>query len=254
MRYLCAVYVEPTTMEKLSPAEGATLDRDSNAYDEELRRSGHYIASAALQLVNHGQNPARPQRKIVHHGRSLRRDQGAVGRLHPGGSRGHGRGRRASLEDPDGKTRHHRGTPRHGAIVEASILTWRRDSWQSDRRRTAALRRSLLKHGLNFFPSPDGRGFKERDLTQRTIFFGRDSRFRSGTMVCKSPRSKRSRRTRFRHRGGILNRARETARWIRSLTFNPLPTGEGKSVAPRYAASSAEPQTLHFAGFAPFAD
>ena len=52
MRYLCAVYVEPKEMEKLSPAEGATLSRDSNAYDEELRRGGHYIASAALQLVN----------------------------------------------------------------------------------------------------------------------------------------------------------------------------------------------------------
>ena len=51
MRYLCAVYVEPTTMEKLSPAEGTTLDRDSIAYDEELRRSGHYIASDALQRV-----------------------------------------------------------------------------------------------------------------------------------------------------------------------------------------------------------
>ncbi len=51
MRYLCAVYVEPKTMEKLSPAEGATLDRDSIAYDEELRSSGHYIASDALQLA-----------------------------------------------------------------------------------------------------------------------------------------------------------------------------------------------------------
>jgi len=49
MRYLCAVYLEPTTMEKLSPAEGATLDRDSIAYDDELRRSGHYIVSDALK-------------------------------------------------------------------------------------------------------------------------------------------------------------------------------------------------------------
>ncbi|MFZ0680869.1 YciI family protein [Candidatus Binatus sp.] len=49
MRYLCAVYLESTTMEKLSLAEGATLDRDSIAYDEELRRSGHYIVSDALE-------------------------------------------------------------------------------------------------------------------------------------------------------------------------------------------------------------
>jgi hypothetical protein len=35
MRYLCAVYVEPKEMEKLSPTEGATLNHDSIAYDEE---------------------------------------------------------------------------------------------------------------------------------------------------------------------------------------------------------------------------
>src|SRR5260370_2688543 len=52
MRYLCAVYLELKNMERLSPAEGTTLDRDSIAYDEELRSSGHYIASDALQLAN----------------------------------------------------------------------------------------------------------------------------------------------------------------------------------------------------------
>jgi hypothetical protein len=52
MRYLCAVYVEPGNMGKLSPAEGSKLDRDSIAYDEELRTGGHYIASDALQLAN----------------------------------------------------------------------------------------------------------------------------------------------------------------------------------------------------------
>ena len=52
MRYLCAVYLEPKTMERLSPAEGTTLDRDSIAYDEELRRSGHYIVSNALQRAS----------------------------------------------------------------------------------------------------------------------------------------------------------------------------------------------------------
>src|SRR5271155_3248228 len=52
MRYLCAVYLELKNMEMLSAAEGATLDRDSIAYDEELRRSGHYIVSDALQRVS----------------------------------------------------------------------------------------------------------------------------------------------------------------------------------------------------------
>jgi len=52
MRYLCAVYFESRDMETLTPAEGATLDRDSIAYDDELRRRGHYIASDALQRVS----------------------------------------------------------------------------------------------------------------------------------------------------------------------------------------------------------
>ena len=51
MRYLCAVYLELKNMEMLTPAEGATLNRDSIAYDKELQRSGHYIASDALQNV-----------------------------------------------------------------------------------------------------------------------------------------------------------------------------------------------------------
>ena len=51
MRYLCAVYIEPKNMETLSPAEGTTLTRDCIAYDQELERSGHYIASNALQLA-----------------------------------------------------------------------------------------------------------------------------------------------------------------------------------------------------------
>ncbi len=51
MRYLCAVYLELKNMEMLSPAEGTTLNRDSIAYDEKLRKSGHYIASDALQLA-----------------------------------------------------------------------------------------------------------------------------------------------------------------------------------------------------------
>jgi hypothetical protein len=51
MRYLCAVYLEPENMEALSAAEGAALNRESLAYDEGLRKSGHLIAADALQPV-----------------------------------------------------------------------------------------------------------------------------------------------------------------------------------------------------------
>jgi hypothetical protein len=49
MKYLCLVYLEQRTMDALSPAEGVTLTRDSLGYDDDLRRSGHYITSNALQ-------------------------------------------------------------------------------------------------------------------------------------------------------------------------------------------------------------
>ena len=49
MRYLCAVYLEADALKGLSAGEQAKLDRDSLDYDEVLRKSGHYLASSALQ-------------------------------------------------------------------------------------------------------------------------------------------------------------------------------------------------------------
>ena len=52
MRYLCSVYFEPVIFEHMSDEEKRTLNRDSLDYDDELRGSGHYIASNALQSVD----------------------------------------------------------------------------------------------------------------------------------------------------------------------------------------------------------
>jgi hypothetical protein len=52
MRYLCLVYFEPHVLSTLSAGERAALDRDSLAYDAELKRGGHLIAAAALQSVS----------------------------------------------------------------------------------------------------------------------------------------------------------------------------------------------------------
>ena len=51
MQYLCLVYFEPEVFERMSPEEKRALDRDSLAYDNELRASGHYLRSNALQSV-----------------------------------------------------------------------------------------------------------------------------------------------------------------------------------------------------------
>ena len=51
MKYLCLVYVEENTLNTLSKSQFDGLVGESLAYDEELRKSGHYIASDALQPV-----------------------------------------------------------------------------------------------------------------------------------------------------------------------------------------------------------
>jgi hypothetical protein len=51
MRFLCLVYFEPEALAVLLPNEKASLDRDSMAYDEKLRRGGHYVVAEALEPV-----------------------------------------------------------------------------------------------------------------------------------------------------------------------------------------------------------
>jgi hypothetical protein len=52
VKYICLVYAEPGALSGLSPAERTALDRDSLAYDEQLRRGGHFLAASALQAVS----------------------------------------------------------------------------------------------------------------------------------------------------------------------------------------------------------
>jgi hypothetical protein len=52
MRYLCLVYIPQEAMDALSKSEQAELDRKCLAYDEELRRTGHHIASDALAPIS----------------------------------------------------------------------------------------------------------------------------------------------------------------------------------------------------------
>ena len=52
MKYLCLVYLAPHVLSTLSSDERAALDRDSLAYDVDLKKRGHLIAAAALQPVS----------------------------------------------------------------------------------------------------------------------------------------------------------------------------------------------------------
>jgi hypothetical protein len=49
MRYMCLVHFEPARFTEATLAERQEIDRRSLGYDDELRRSGHYIASEAIQ-------------------------------------------------------------------------------------------------------------------------------------------------------------------------------------------------------------
>lgn len=51
MKYLCLVYFDGTVLEKMSEVEKIAFDNESLAYDEELQRSGHFIAAEALESV-----------------------------------------------------------------------------------------------------------------------------------------------------------------------------------------------------------
>ncbi len=52
MKYLCLVYFEQQVLDALSVSDDTALTRESLDYDNELRASGHYIASAALKPVS----------------------------------------------------------------------------------------------------------------------------------------------------------------------------------------------------------
>jgi hypothetical protein len=51
MKYLCLVQLDEKKLDELSKKEAVVLDNESLAYDEELRKSGHFIAAQALQSV-----------------------------------------------------------------------------------------------------------------------------------------------------------------------------------------------------------
>jgi hypothetical protein len=51
MRYLCLVYIDEKKLNALSKVDMDALVADALAYDDELRKSGHYIVSDALQPV-----------------------------------------------------------------------------------------------------------------------------------------------------------------------------------------------------------
>jgi len=51
MKYLCLVYLEEKKLDALSEGEYEALAGEALAYDEVLRKSGHFVVAQALQPV-----------------------------------------------------------------------------------------------------------------------------------------------------------------------------------------------------------
>jgi hypothetical protein len=52
MKYLCLVYFEPEIWDTMSKSEVKQIQRESDAYNEELQNRGYHIAAQALQSVD----------------------------------------------------------------------------------------------------------------------------------------------------------------------------------------------------------
>lgn len=64
-KYLCLVYFELDHLLALSKQERVILDRDSLAYDKELKTHGHFLAAQALQ------SPSRARTVSVRRGKTV---------------------------------------------------------------------------------------------------------------------------------------------------------------------------------------
>jgi hypothetical protein len=65
MQYLCLVYIEEKALDALSDSEMGVLVDASLAYDDVLRKSGHYLESAALQRVETAKTVRARNRKMA---------------------------------------------------------------------------------------------------------------------------------------------------------------------------------------------
>jgi hypothetical protein len=52
MKYLCMVIIDEKKLNAMSESDLQALDDESLAYDEKLRKGGHFLAAQALESVN----------------------------------------------------------------------------------------------------------------------------------------------------------------------------------------------------------
>ena len=114
MKYLCMVLVDEKKLEALSASELQTLDDESLAYDDSLRKRGHLIAAQALESVQTATIVRVRNGKVSVNRWAFRRNQRADRRLPSdrgaGSEPGHPTGRAGSRYP----ARRHRSAPHQG--------------------------------------------------------------------------------------------------------------------------------------------
>ncbi len=65
MKFICLGYMEETKWDKMPESEQTALMEECFAYDDELRRGGHFIAGEALQSIRNAATLRYRQGKIA---------------------------------------------------------------------------------------------------------------------------------------------------------------------------------------------
>jgi len=65
MKYLCMVIVDERKLKALSKSDSQALDDESLAYDDSLRKGGHYLAAQALESVKEAKTVRLQKGKVL---------------------------------------------------------------------------------------------------------------------------------------------------------------------------------------------
>src|SRR5438270_1732240 len=115
MKFMFTIYHDEKVLDAMPEKQMQALVDSAIEYAEEIRRSGHYIASDALQRAQTARTIRVRAGKVSTTRQPLCRDKGAAGWILRHRGQGHGRGLRGRCEVPAGARRGDRGPAGPGA-------------------------------------------------------------------------------------------------------------------------------------------
>ena len=96
MKFLCLIYYNETERDAIPAEQWEPLMREGFDHGDELRDRGVFLGGNALQPVRTAVTIRRKRGRAIVYRRTIRRDEGAAGRIHSdrGAGRGDGEGDR----------------------------------------------------------------------------------------------------------------------------------------------------------------